>query len=596
MQQASKEQFDVSEGDLREAARRNWAYFTVARKLLEPGAEAPQPVRREVNAELKLIKAHAGSAPSPLFDYYDDYSQYIPRGHYAGDERLEEYFRAMMWYGRITMLLWGPDDVSRPIVSQEVADRQTRQAALIASALFSEQGPHVVPQEVSASRSGLPPPPWQVTDPREIWNRIYTVTAFFVGLADDLTPVHYSQVLEEVLGASYKWQALADPGNLKKLREQLRAAQKPRIYGGLGAVPIPLPLEPEDVEAALRCTQGMRLFGRRFVADSYFTGRLVGPTLGSFTGHGRPFSIADSHRMFPRGLDVLSVMGSVRAEEVLQQLGDADYENYDQFVRQLRGELSEMGANVWHQNLYWGWLHSLKALLDDKGNGWPTFMQTQAWQDKDLNTALASWTALRRDTVLYAKQACWACAAPRPKPEEPVVGYVEPAPELYARLLGFTRMMTKVLHTLRQREYSEFNKSRFEVMLEHLLAISEKELAGKKLSDEEYLFIKRFGDEIIQIVTPMDDEDKDTRLVTDVFTNSEIGQIVEEGTGYLRVMVVAYKLPQGNIVLGAGPVLSYYEFKHPMSDRLTDEAWKVLLQSDKAPSAPEWTQSFYVGK
>jgi len=44
----------------------------------------------------------------------------------------------------------------------------------------------------------------------------------------------------------------------------------------------------------------------------------------------------------------------------------------------------------------------------------------------------------------------------------------------------------------------------------------------------------------------------------------------------------------GSISLAAGPVLSYYEFKHPMSDRLTDEAWQDLLDSPDKPERPKW--------
>ncbi|MEA1925191.1 MAG: DUF3160 domain-containing protein, partial [Candidatus Altiarchaeota archaeon] len=41
------------------------------------------------------------------------------------------------------------------------------------------------------------------------------------------------------------------------------------------------------------------------------------------------------------------------------------------------------------------------------------------------------------------------------------------------------------------------------------------------------------------------------------------------------------------ILLGAGPVMSYYEFKHPMSDRLTDENWREMLETGK-PEEPQW--------
>ncbi len=56
--------------------------------------------------------------------------------------------------------------------------------------------------------------------------------------------------------------------------------------------------------------------------------------------------------------------------------------------------------------------------------------------------ALGSWTELRRDTILYAKQVyaeMGAGALPPPAPEPPK-GYVEPVPELYARLQALAQM------------------------------------------------------------------------------------------------------------------------------------------------------------
>jgi hypothetical protein len=44
--------------------------------------------------------------------------------------------------------------------------------------------------------------------------------------------------------------------------------------------------------------------------------------------------------------------------------------------------------------------------------------------------------------------------------------------------------------------------------------------------------------------------------------------------------------------LGAGPVFSYYEFKWPLANRLTDEAWFAMLENHQAPAPPAWTQSF----
>jgi hypothetical protein len=68
--------------------------------------------------------------------------------------------------------------------------------------------------------------------------------------------------------------------------------------------------------------------------------------------------------------------------------------------------------------------------------------------------------------------------------------------------------------------------------------------------------------------------------------------VLEEGVGYVDLIVVAYKCPNGRIILGAGPVFSYYEFKQPMSNRLTDEQWKQQLENGQQPDRPSWTSSF----
>ena len=79
-----------------------------------------------------------------------------------------------------------------------------------------------------------------------------------------------------------------------------------------------------------------------------------------------------------------------------------------------------------------------------------------------------------------------------------------------------------------------------------------------------------------------------TTLVADVHTNVAEGKVVEEAVGNVDLIVVACSNTDGSVFLAVGPVLSYYEFKHPMSDRLTDEAWRELLDSPDRPERPKW--------
>ena len=85
----------------------------------------PDEARKFVDAELALIRATSDAELSPIFTYdaqpddmkyREDYSQYIPRGHYTLSPELEMYFRAMIWYGRMNYRLKDPMEVQRSLL------------------------------------------------------------------------------------------------------------------------------------------------------------------------------------------------------------------------------------------------------------------------------------------------------------------------------------------------------------------------------------------------------------------------------------------------------------------------------------------------
>jgi hypothetical protein len=567
--------YNSLEGDLKEAAKRNVAYFAVALKLLDQNANVPSFVQGEVDEELQLIEQHSGFADSPVFKYREDYSQYVPRGHYTRSVTLERYFKAMMWYGRIAFLLKGgqnpPFDA---LVSEEDARIQTIQASLIAGSM----------ERVNADNVSV----------ENLWNRIYGVTAFFVGLADDLTPYEYENAILEVFGAKFDPSKLTEENNLLSLKAVLASMRLPEIYGGTGEIYIEPPITPEKLNEVLTETQGMRFMGQRYVPDSYMFQNLVEPVVGEFTGSGEPFTLivtpAGSFRGFPRGLDVMAVLGSERALEILENGGDAAYENYAEQLENLRAKFISFDENDWNINLYWSWLYTLKGLIEEPGEGYPTFMRTQAWLDKQLNTALASWTELRHDTILYAKQS-YAPGLTAFPPQPP--GYVEPVPEFYARVLALTKMTEGGLTNLCVLDQTSRERlQHLENILSRLIDISRKELENVELTEDDYAFIRDFGERLAPTVEGLESASRATTIVADVHTDINTGKVLEEGVGYVNLIVVAYRVPDGRIVLGAGPTLSYYEFKHSMDDRLTDEGWVELLNSNP-PARSSWIESFF---
>jgi hypothetical protein len=133
-----------------------------------------------------------------------------------------------------------------------------------------------------------------------------------------------------------------------------------------------------------------------------------------------------------------------------------------------------------------------------------------------------------------------------------------------------------------------------------LIEIANKELANQQLSDDDYWYIKGFAETLEGAIIGVEENGIKTTLVADVHTHIVEGKVVEEGVGYVDLIIVACPVParsaetsplhNGPVFLAAGPVLSYYEFKHPMDDRLTDEAWRVLLDSPDRPDRPRWFQ------
>lgn len=573
----AKDDYENFDKLLKEASRRNVAYFAVALKLLGIDIEIPDYVKEDVENELKNIEEKS-YAMSSIFHYEEDYSQYIPRGHYTQSEKLKRYFKAMMWYGRMAFLLKGGEPhckLCEFLISEEDSNIATLQASLIAVEL----------KDINIDG----------VNAFDLWKRIYAITSFFVGKADDLTPYEYSKCIIDVFGRNFSILNLANEENLLKLKAELAKQRSPEIYGGTGNVEIKPPITKEKLYEALNKTKGMRFMGQRFVPDSYIFQQLTSPAVGMYIGNEKPFTMeitmAGPARCFPRGLDIFAVFGSNKALEILEKEGDTAYENYYEQLEMLKKKFDLLNITEWNRNLYWSWLFTLKALIKEFGEGYPTFMQTKAWLDKELQTALASWAQLRHDTILYAKQSYTPVLLGMPPK---VGGFVEAVPEFYARMKALVNMTLAGLKNFSVINETEENRLKaMEKLLENLLGISLKELNGEKLSKEEEDFISMFPEYVEEITAGLNEKSKSTVLIADVHTDANTQQCLEEAVGYLDLILVAYKTE--GIHIGAGATLSYYEFKQPITQRLTDEDWKEILENS-APERPAWISSFFTPK
>ncbi|MFW9918720.1 MAG: DUF3160 domain-containing protein, partial [Candidatus Thorarchaeota archaeon] len=92
-------------GEWKEAARRNVVYFSVAALLLNNETEVHPDVESDVSYTINLIEEAQDIESDWFMGYREDFTQYIPRGHYTRSETLTKYFLTMMWFGRIQFRL-----------------------------------------------------------------------------------------------------------------------------------------------------------------------------------------------------------------------------------------------------------------------------------------------------------------------------------------------------------------------------------------------------------------------------------------------------------------------------------------------------------
>lgn len=539
------------------AAKRNAAFFTVAARLLNPQAKIPSFVEKQVNSELQLIAEHKSMAPSPVMNMgnddaspadalKEDYTQYIPRGHYAKSEELKTYFRAMMWYGRLTFRASNEDE--------------TRSAALM-TLLLSRQEDY------------------------DRWNRIYEPTNFFVGKSDDLGFIQYHKLFEESYGGVPSLNGLTGDGaKWKAFCEGIKKLEPPAI----NSMPIIDETIQPDREKEIK---GFRFMGQRFTLDASIFQRLIYREVGE--------NDKGVYRMLPKGLDIPAAMGSEEAYALLKEMGETKYAKYPENMAKMRDYVAKLDTPTWTQNLYWSWLYTLTPLTEPKGEGYPSFMQNQAWTRKQLETYLGSWTELKHDTILYAKQV-YAEAGGGDEFQDDR-GYVEPNPVVYARLAALTRMTIDGLENRNLLdEGDKVSLERMEELALKLKDIAEKELADKPLEDEDYELIRSFGVQLEHFwLEALRDEgvesasavyENPAALIADVATNPN-GEVLEEGTGFISNIYAVVPV-EGKLRIAKGAVYSYYEFPWPAQDRLTDQKWQQMLENGEAPDQPSWTRSY----
>jgi hypothetical protein len=561
MAEAEKVRASATTAEAREAASRVTTFLAVGLRLLRAKAVLPESVRTEAEKLVRLVIAAQGTLPVAVTKSTLDMTQTKPRGHYTRTPALERYFRAMSWLGMVSFAVEGPE-MDLPAV------------ALLARVWAGS----------SKGRDGF--------------RKLMDVTAAFVGGADTAGP----DVVVAALRKQVADVAAASPDTLvgKDLllalgKELASTVPVPRIGAGQGA--------PRQI----------RLMGRRAFEDAVAMEAFIAPLLAQAKASNLEALVSAS--MGARG--AAAMLGSdVARAALLAGVSETGRAAFATSIEAGRRGIVSLPAERWSNDAYHGTLLALRPLWDPLPAGAPPLLQTDAWRLRALQAFAGGWAELRHDTILYGEQSGAECDA---EDYEPPPGWVEPVPEVYQRLATMVRNLQKRLNAAgvdfgfrpkggRKEEGAPDARFMTESpatktkkllrVLDDLARMAADELQGKlpTLKDRESITTLGGAVEWLFMVFAnsdmLNDRDADMAVVADVFTWRPSAQALQVGVARPDLIYAIIPSPNGP-VLARGAVMSYREFLHPTSDRLTDEAWRTMIAAGRAPKRPDWLAPLY---
>lgn len=541
----------LEDENMKALQEKNIIYFLVARMLMLDTkvieVEIKEDLFNTAKEEFELIEAAESFIESPLFGFDLDYSQFTVRGHYTRSEELGRFFKAMMWFGTAPLPFYDKDD--------NLTYENVLQSLLMSYTTFLDS---------------------EFICDAELWNNIYQPTKQYVGDSDDINVFIMNGLRLEVFGEIDDPNMFNDEEYYDKLAQAVKDLPEPKIQGKF----------MQDVANPITTPTGkqFRYMGQRYIMDSYIMQELMMPIL----------------RPLPSTLDVMGVLGSETAEDLMMNYYKPQdkWPEYIDIYNSLKDEISEYDVDTWGENLYNGWLWTIKENLSeyDEDSGMPIFMTNDAWRAKSLNASVGSYTELKHDTVLYGKQS--AAEGGNGVIYKEHYHYVEPNVYLYSKLLYLTEYTMSVLRERNMLESTlEHGATSYQDLLKFLIECSIKELRNEKLTEKEYDRLLYYGASMENIMNyfiyaAANDGgaiDITDMLVTDVATNP--GAYLTLATGYFDQIYVVIPV-EGKLYLSRGAVYSTYEF---VSDkRLTDEEWwalnGIVVKEDEYMTYPEYTE------
>lgn len=347
----------------------------------------------------------------------------------------------------------------------------------------------------------------------------------------------------------------------------------------------------------LTCPDKINFMPQRYMPDNEVLGSILDT------------SALPSKRMMPKGLDVFAAFGVKSAETILTDFY-REKENWNGFAPKLEEKKQQFAQyRDWNKNLYNRWLDCLVKMQQTKKE-YPGMMQTKAWELKNLNTALASWTQLQHLAALYKEEPAFAeygGGEPILPSPDIFVGSVEPNVEFWKLLKKNIQSLNDIVGKFSEK--TNDNASCLLSMVDSCLVISNNILNGIPISKSQLAWIEGIDynmEEFMLDVTKSPDSehgysswqeikgpDRSVALTSTIYTNplEEKNPFLHAATGNASAIYVLVDV-NGKTFLARGATYDYREFVH--SGRLDDSEWQKMLEENKEKGVQKWMQPLYL--
>lgn len=537
-----------------EGARKELVYFAVALKLMEPKEdqikeEAPSPgaahftpteglkykvyfpsyLQGQVNAEYELIKQANSVSRSPVFLYERNYNDFkVPAG-YSQNARLNNFYLASVWAKSLFPLYYKGD-----LCPDCLLDIDDWRINMIAASFIA--------QDFAKNQ-----------DVKNKWAVIYKIISFFEGLRSDLNYLHYEDKLTQLFGAEADIENIFSSENGDR-EENFLKFQKELINIGFF-----------EVEGAYNRENSKELakIGLRFLAESYWPDKYIfkqlnSPNSGEYLEEprqSRTICRRTKERCSGIGLDVVNIIYPIANNQYFEI--NSKYDNYQNQVDLLKSQIDKFTVHSWNNNNFWSNMDIMNQYLNYDKSKLPAFVRSNAWKEKEINTALGSWVNLQLpiDKLSFSQEITKDTTGLGFVSEMNEFNYIEPNLEIIQEFRAKTSMLRNMflaLGAVNEISPISINLREAEKNFQEIENIALKALNGEEFNENDHKILEDF----VNLFSVSEAASKELVLTFDSPDENVYRRWIN--INGLKIAVIVYQIGDKK-ALAFGPIFNYQE-------------------------------------